>query len=134
MDWKRTLFSFHGRVGRSTFWLGTLGLSAMGMLANSLAWTALRSLVPREVMQNLPPTSVITFFTVGLAFAWPILAIQAKRWHDVDKSAWWILVNLGPVIGGVVTFVYCGLLPGTPGVNRFGPPDRSRMPIQETKQ
>ncbi len=23
-----------------------------------------------------------------LLFIWPALAIQAKRWHDVDKSAW----------------------------------------------
>jgi uncharacterized membrane protein YhaH (DUF805 family) len=57
-----------------------------------------------------------------LALLWPSLAIAAKRWHDVDKSAWWILIALVPVIGGIVALVFNGFIAGTPGTNRFGQP------------
>ena len=57
----------------------------------------------------------------SLAVLWPALAITAKRWHDRNRSAWWILINLVPVIGSLWTFVECGLMPGTAGPNRYGP-------------
>ncbi len=60
-----------------------------------------------------------------LAMIWPALAIQAKRWHDVDKSAWWILIGLVPVVGGLIALVFNGFMAGTPGSNRFGPPPAS---------
>jgi uncharacterized membrane protein YhaH (DUF805 family) len=58
---------------------------------------------------------------VSLAFLWPALAIQAKRWHDVDKSAWWILINLVPVVGGLIALVFNGFIAGSPASNQFGP-------------
>ena len=57
-----------------------------------------------------------------LVMIWPSVAILAKRWHDVDKSAWWILIALVPVVGGIVALVFNGFIAGTPGTNRFGPP------------
>lgn len=59
---------------------------------------------------------------VGLLIIWPSLAIQVKRWHDRDKSGWWVLIGLIAVIGGIWVLVECGFLPGTAGTNRFGPP------------
>ena len=58
---------------------------------------------------------------VMLLLLWPALAILAKRWHDVDKSAWWILIALVPVVGGLIALVFNGFIAGTPGANRFGP-------------
>lgn len=55
-----------------------------------------------------------------LALIWPSLAIQAKRWHDQDRSAWWILIGLVPFVGGLIALVMCGFIQGTPGPNRFG--------------
>jgi uncharacterized membrane protein YhaH (DUF805 family) len=57
---------------------------------------------------------------VTLILIWPALAIQAKRWHDVDKSAWWILIGLVPLVGGLVALVFNGFVAGTPAANRFG--------------
>jgi hypothetical protein len=51
---------------------------------------------------------------------WPALAVQAKRWHDLNKSAWHILVNLIPLVGPIWAFIQTGLIPGTPGSNRYG--------------
>ena len=53
---------------------------------------------------------------------WISLAIQVKRWHDRDKSGWWALINIVPVIGGLWALVECGFLKGDEGANRFGAP------------
>lgn len=50
----------------------------------------------------------------------PILAAGARRLHDTDRSAWWLLLVLLPVIGAIVLIVFFASR-GTPGPNRFGP-------------
>ena len=55
-----------------------------------------------------------------LVTVWARLAVMAKRWHDLDKSAWWILINLVPIIGIFWSFVELGFFKGTTGKNRFG--------------
>ena len=57
---------------------------------------------------------------VMLPMIWIGLAVQAKRWHDQDKSAWWILINFVPFVGGLIVLIMCGFIAGTPGPNRFG--------------
>jgi uncharacterized membrane protein YhaH (DUF805 family) len=52
---------------------------------------------------------------------WIGLALQIKRWHDRDKGAVWVLINLIPFIGGIWALVECGFMDGTMGPNRFGP-------------
>ena len=56
----------------------------------------------------------------SLAVLIPTLAVTVRRLHDIDRSGWWILINLIPLVGAIVLLVF-SLLPGTPGSNRFGP-------------
>ncbi len=56
----------------------------------------------------------------GLATLVPILALSVRRLHDIDRSGWWVLVYLAPLIGPIVLLVFA-LLDGTPGDNRYGP-------------
>ena len=44
----------------------------------------------------------------------------ARRWHDRDKSGWWTLIGLIPVVGAIWILVECGCLKGSDGPNRFG--------------
>jgi uncharacterized membrane protein YhaH (DUF805 family) len=54
-----------------------------------------------------------------LALLLPSLAVGARRLHDMGYSAWWLLLALVPVIGGIALIIwFC--MPGTPGTNRFG--------------
>lgn len=48
------------------------------------------------------------------------IIVQVKRWHDRNKSAWWVLINLIPYIGFFWTFIECGFIKGTKGENRYG--------------
>ena len=111
MNWKNLLFSFEGRVGRGPYWMFFVvmlvvfgGLAALSMMA------MLNAEDPSSAggMASLPMTIAM------LLFIWPALAIQAKRWHDVDKSAWWILIGLVPVVGGLIALVFNGFIAGTP--------------------
>ena len=103
----KDIFSFEGRINRAKYW--TISL----LLCCPLLFFWLIGLI-------LP----IFFVPVGiyaLFILWPSLATVGKRWHDRDKSAWWILIALIPVIGTIWTFVEAGCLKGTEGPNRFGP-------------
>lgn len=62
---------------------------------------------------------------VMLIVLWPAIAVQAKRWHDQDFAAWWVLVNLIPVVGWGIALVLNGLAPGSRGENQYGPDPRN---------
>lgn len=49
----------------------------------------------------------------------PHLAVTARRVHDTNASAWWLLIILTG-IGGFVLMIWA-CFRGTPGDNRFGP-------------
>lgn len=49
----------------------------------------------------------------------PLLAVEARRFHDQDRSGWLVLLNLIPYIGAFIVLVMM-VLPGTDGDNRFG--------------
>ena len=56
----------------------------------------------------------------GLAIIIPSIAVSVRRLHDIDRTGWWVLISLVPVIGTIVLLVFA-VLDGTPGENRFGP-------------
>lgn len=62
----------------------------------------------------------ILFALLFFGFLWNTYAVQAKRWHDRDKSGWWSMVGFIPYIGGIWVLVECGFLRGTDGPNRHG--------------
>jgi uncharacterized membrane protein YhaH (DUF805 family) len=54
-----------------------------------------------------------------LLVASSMLAI--KRFHDRDKSGWFVLISFIPVIGPIWLLIELGFLRGSAGDNRFGP-------------
>ena len=55
---------------------------------------------------------------VGLILILPWFSAQARRLHDIDKSAWWLLLNI-IVLGQIIILIMC-IFPGSQGANRFG--------------
>ncbi|MCX7555262.1 DUF805 domain-containing protein [Xanthomonadaceae bacterium JHOS43] len=113
MDWGKFLLSLDGRIGRKAFWLFTVALIAIYVIA---AFAGGVSVDPSTGM----PGYAAWFWILMLVLIWPSIAVQAKRWHDQDRSAWWILINFVPFVGGLISLVMCGFIAGTPGPNRFG--------------
>lgn len=50
----------------------------------------------------------------------PNIAVQVRRFHDQDKSGWFVLLNLIPYLGWIIVLIFM-MLEGTKGDNRFGP-------------
>lgn len=53
----------------------------------------------------------------------PSLAVQVRRYHDQDKSGWFILLGLIPYVGGIIALIFM-CIEGTRGPNRYGPDPR----------
>jgi uncharacterized membrane protein YhaH (DUF805 family) len=104
------LFSFKGRISRKPYWVFNLvvflGAIVLGLITE----------VPGDINEITRPQLMFMLWIV-----WPSLAVQAKRWHDQDKSAYWLLVNFIPIAGPIWTMIQNGFVPGTRGPNRFGP-------------
>jgi uncharacterized membrane protein YhaH (DUF805 family) len=66
----------------------------------------------------------------GVVLFLPNLAAAVRRLHDTDRSGWWWLIALIPIIGAIVLVVFLASS-GTRGVNRFGPPPArtSALPV-----
>ena len=104
---KRYLFSFEGRATRLEYWMFNVAL-IVGIIIVSIIGAVLGEEVAAGIGSLL-----------GLVCIWCGIAIQVKRWHDRDKSGWWILINFIPIIG-LWALVENGFLSGTEGKNRFG--------------
>ena len=57
-------------------------------------------------------------FALGILI--PHLAVMVRRLHDTDRSGWWLLLGLLPLLGGLVLLIFF-IIGGTRGPNRFGP-------------
>lgn len=62
----------------------------------------------------------ILYFVYVLATFLPGLAVTVRRLHDLDKSGWWFLIALIPLIGGIWLLVLMAS-EGTRGPNKYGP-------------
>jgi uncharacterized membrane protein YhaH (DUF805 family) len=109
IDWQYLLFSFDGRINRGKFWLGAVAIYAFPWILWLLA-----AAIDSSVFYTL--AAILTLLVI-----WPGLAISVKRWHDRDKSGWWILIGFVPLIGGLWALIETGFLEGTKGDNQYGP-------------
>jgi len=84
------------------------------------------------VMATISPSPALspaaTLFALGLLLivVYAGLATSVRRLHDRDKSGWWILVTLVPLIGTVWWLTDLGCVAGTRGPNRYGFPRGTR--------
>ena len=115
MNWyidvlKNKYAKFDGRAGRPEYWFFTL--------FNIIAVIVLLGLA------QIPRVGVVfgvLYFVYALGVLVPAIAVCIRRLHDIDRSGWWLLIGLVPLVGGIVLLVFA-VLPGTAGSNRFGPP------------
>lgn len=121
---KDLLFSFNGRINRAKFWLGTVCLIVVYVI---LAIISSVTMAPMTVSQSgqvqgggMGIVGIIVLI-IYIAMIWPSVALGVKRFHDRDKSGWWVLISLVPIIGGLWYLIECGFLEGTKGPNKFGP-------------
>jgi uncharacterized membrane protein YhaH (DUF805 family) len=104
----RNYVGFSGRAARSEFWYWILFTVLVSIVTSIIDFGVLSS----DVMPLSSIWSLVTFL--------PSLAMGVRRLHDTDRSGWWWLISLIPLIGIIVLIVFwCS--EGTRGPNRFGP-------------
>lgn len=116
--WQRYA-EFNGRSRRMEYW--------MFMLIHSVIVLVLCIGVVGFGILKQPivgATSSLLLGAYSLAVLIPGLAVTARRLHDIDKSGWWILISLVPVVGGIVLLVFT-VLDGTHGSNQYGTDPRA---------
>ncbi|EMV2915159.1 MULTISPECIES: DUF805 domain-containing protein [Vibrio] len=137
MSTKELLFSFQGRINRKTYWIWNViyYVSILGFGAG--------------ISQQLPTLSYVLLPIFLVVLLIPDLAITTKRWHDRNKSIYWLALNIPLIIGRIATpmtspaaqepstpqmfvasislicglwiLIECGFLKGTSGPNQYGP-------------
>lgn len=115
------LFSFQGRINRAKFWLVHVVMWVVVLVVfGATLGSAAVSSDPQAALQSVGLVGGLILLVVYILALWIGLAIAAKRWHDRNKSAWWILIVFVPVVGGLWYLIECGFLKGTTGPNKFG--------------
>jgi uncharacterized membrane protein YhaH (DUF805 family) len=107
------LFSFQGRISRYQYWV----LFIVPYVVLAFAVFAL-DLITGMYDAKTGFGLLSTIFSVLII--WPYLAIHVKRCHDRDRSGWFLLISLIPIVGAIWLFVELGCLRGSIGANRFG--------------
>ena len=55
----------------------------------------------------------------SLAVLIPGIAVSVRRLHDINRSGWWLLIGLVPIIGAIVLLVFM-VQDSQPGENQYG--------------
>lgn len=95
---------FGGRASRKEYW--------MFFLVNIIILIALIAI---EAAAGGPGILAV-LYNFGVII--PNLAVAMRRLHDTDRSGWYILISLVPLVNLVLLFFMCQ--DSSPGANRFG--------------
>ena len=96
--------TFAGRAARSEYWYWTLFTVIANMVAGILD----------SVLGSLGLIGLIVSLTLLL----PGIAVSARRLHDLERTAWWLLIALTGI--GLILLLIWDCIKGTTGPNRFG--------------
>ena len=96
-------FIFTNRASRSEYW-----------------WFILFYTIFASIPTFVPNENLVVFgYIMSLLLFIPGIAVTVRRLHDVNKSGWFILISLIPILGSIIVLVMT-IEKGTLGKNRFG--------------
>ncbi|MEW1696400.1 DUF805 domain-containing protein [Streptomyces sp. NPDC093249] len=109
MNWYLAVFKkyavFNGRARRQEFWMfelfNVIASIVLGIIGSATDITVLGLIY-------------------ALAVIVPTLAVTVRRLHDTNRSGWWVLIGLVPVVGFVVLVVFA-CIEGDQHENEHGP-------------
>ncbi|MBS8265671.1 DUF805 domain-containing protein [Mesobacillus boroniphilus] len=100
--------NFQGRARRKEYWLfNFFNLLILGILY--LVGSAMESVFLFVII-------LIYYFFMFI----PSLSVTVRRLHDIGYSGWFVLINLIPLIGGTILFIFT-CLDSQANDNKYGP-------------
>jgi uncharacterized membrane protein YhaH (DUF805 family) len=94
---------FSGRSSRSAYWWFYLFYVLV--------------FIGASILDAVVKTPFFAFVAV-LGLLLPSLGVLVRRLHDTDRSGWWVLISLVPIVGTIVVIVFACTDSGPP--NRYG--------------
>jgi uncharacterized membrane protein YhaH (DUF805 family) len=144
MTMPQLLFSFSGRINRALYWGVFLGTVEFALYALGAIAALPVAVVAGDIVELALVGVILTGFFTPLL--WITFVVGAKRLHDRNKSAWWLLLyyvlplilqlplllndvpqkaKLVLLVIGIAIYIWgfveLAFLRGTVGPNRFGP-------------
>ena len=104
--------AFSGRARRTEYWMFSLfNFIALILLAG---------------IDGVLGTTPLFYLVYALGVLLPSLAVSIRRLHDTNRSGWWLLISLIPLVGPIVLLVFL-CLEGEKQDNRFGVDPKAAM-------
>jgi uncharacterized membrane protein YhaH (DUF805 family) len=97
---------FSGRARRAEYWIFTL----VNLIISAVLYGIDSALGMGGILSGV----------YGLAVLIPGLAVGARRLHDTNRSGWWLLIGIIPIIGAVILIIFF-IQDSQPGPNQYGP-------------
>ncbi len=97
---------FCGRARRKAYWMFVLFNVIIALVIG--------------IIEGLVGSPGVVGILYSLAVLIPGIAVSVRRLHDTNRSGWWLLISLIPLIGFVVLLVFM-VQDSQPGANQYGP-------------
>lgn len=121
MDWMlmplKRYADFNGRSRRKEYWMFTLFTFIVYAVLYALMFMGMDYTTGKPGGLGMLAMGLLAIFALGVLV--PSIAVAVRRFHDQDKSGWFVLLAFIPFIGGLILLVFM-CLEGTRGPNRFG--------------
>lgn len=125
---RKLLFTIEGRIPRRQYWLAILiyiGVAVAAALVVRLLNSLFTGIVGENGAVTVTGIAALPYILLSLGYTilsiWSGICVNAKRCHDRNRSGWFQLIVLIPVIGQLWYMIESGFLRGTRGPNPFGP-------------
>ena len=116
MNWylkvMRSYFNVEGRARRTEYWM--FFLVYLGII------------IVASVLDAMTGTGLLAGL-VALAHLIPNITVGVRRLHDIDRSGWWLLVALVPLIGWIIA-IYWAVKEGDAQTNSYGASPKAAAP------
>ncbi len=100
----------YGRARSSEYW-GFVFFSSLISVVLGFIFLMIDAFMLRQVFYRGEISTISVMLTCLLSIIWGVYTalvvlikffIQARRFHDIGKSAWWLLLNLYPIAGWIL--------------------------------
>jgi uncharacterized membrane protein YhaH (DUF805 family) len=101
---------FSGRARRKEYWMfflfNLIIFFVLGLIEGFL-----------RIAPQISGSVLATIYALGVLI--PGIAVGVRRLHDTNRSGWWLLISLVPLIGAIVILVFM-VQDSQPGDNQYG--------------
>ena len=105
-------FAYKARSSRSEYWWYVLYYTIVSIILSVFDW----------IITFLSPSTFAfsIFYNLFIIFnIIPGIMLQIRRFHDLNRRGWWVLLNLIPIFGWIIVLIWL-CRKGNVGPNRFG--------------